>query len=130
MLEQYETILVPEEICEILRIGQNEVYKMLKNKEIVAYKVGKTWRIPKENVIQYIKSKIPRYTKSSKPMSACSTLFLIFYFLSFKKSSCHFMGTIRKDFTHFLPNSYFLPSCQIGIITILFYMYLCIRLYS
>lgn len=59
MLEQYETILVPEEICEILRIGQNEVYKMLKKKEIVAYKVDKTWRIPKENVIQYIKSKIP-----------------------------------------------------------------------
>ena len=50
---------IPEELCEILRIGQNEVYKMLKNKEIVAYKVGKTWRIPKENVIQYIKSKIP-----------------------------------------------------------------------
>ena len=59
MLEQYETILVPEEIYEILRIGQNEVYKMLKKKEIVAYKVDKTWRIPKENVIQYIKSKIP-----------------------------------------------------------------------
>ena len=34
MLEQYETILVPEEICEILRIGQNEVYKMLKKKEV------------------------------------------------------------------------------------------------
>lgn len=58
MLEQYETILIPEEVCEILRIGQNEVYKMLKNKEICGYKVGKTWRIPKENVIHYIKSKI------------------------------------------------------------------------
>lgn len=58
MLEQYETILVPEEICEILRIGQNEVYKMLKNKEIAAYKVGKTWRIPKQNLINYIHSKI------------------------------------------------------------------------
>jgi len=58
MLEQYETILIPEEVCEILRIGQNEAYKMLKNKEIVAYKVGKTWRIPKENLISYIKSKI------------------------------------------------------------------------
>lgn len=58
MLEQYETILIPEEVCEILRIGLNEVYKMLKNKEICGYKVGKTWRIPKENVIHYIKSKI------------------------------------------------------------------------
>lgn len=58
MLEQYEIILVPEEICDILRIGQNEVYKMLKNKELIGYKVGKTWRIPKENVIRYIQSKI------------------------------------------------------------------------
>lgn len=59
MLENYETILVPEEICEILRIGQNEVYKMLNSGQIIGYKVGKTWRIPKENVISYIKSKIP-----------------------------------------------------------------------
>ncbi len=58
MLEQYETILVPEELCEILRIGQNEVYKMLNSKQIIGYKVGKTWRIPKENVISYIKTKI------------------------------------------------------------------------
>ena len=59
MLENYETILVPEEICEILRIGQNEVYKMLNSGQITGYKVGKTWRIPKDNVISYIKSKIP-----------------------------------------------------------------------
>ncbi len=58
MLEQYETILALEELCEILRIGQNKVYKMLNNKQILGYKVGKTWRIPKENVISYIKTKI------------------------------------------------------------------------
>lgn len=29
MLENYETILIPEEVCEILRIGQNKIYKLL-----------------------------------------------------------------------------------------------------
>ena len=54
MLEEYETILIPEEVCSILRIGQSECYKLLKERKIVGYKVGKTWRIPKENVKNYI----------------------------------------------------------------------------
>ena len=57
MLDNYDTILVPDEVCEILRIGQNEIYKMLKEGTIQGYKVGKTWRIPKENVLHYIRSK-------------------------------------------------------------------------
>lgn len=58
MLEQYETILIPEEVAEILRISTGEVYKMLKDNIISGYKVGKTWRIPKQNVINYINKKI------------------------------------------------------------------------
>ncbi len=58
MLENYETILIPEECAEILRIGMNEVYKLLNQQQLTGYKVGKTWRIPKENLINYIKSKI------------------------------------------------------------------------
>lgn len=57
MLESYETILLPEECAEILRIGMSEVYRMLKNKVLVGYKVGKTWRIPKANLVAYIMSK-------------------------------------------------------------------------
>lgn len=58
MLENYDTILIPEECAEILRIGMNEIYKLLNQKQIIGYKVGKTWRIPKENLISYIQSKI------------------------------------------------------------------------
>ena len=58
MLENYETIMVPEEICEVLRIGSNECYKMLKDGIIKGYKVGKTWRIPKANLECYINSKL------------------------------------------------------------------------
>lgn len=58
MLENYTTILIPEECAEILRIGMNETYKPLNQQQLIGYKVGKTWRIPKENLINYIKSKI------------------------------------------------------------------------
>ncbi|MBR1741521.1 MAG: helix-turn-helix domain-containing protein [Lachnospiraceae bacterium] len=57
MLENYETILEPDEDCEILRIGQSECYKILNAGALQGYKVGKTWRIPKENVAAYIRSK-------------------------------------------------------------------------
>lgn len=58
MLENYATILIPEECAEILRIGMNKTYKLLNQQQLIGYKVGKTWRIPKENIINYIKSKI------------------------------------------------------------------------
>jgi len=54
MLENYGEILLPEEVCEILRISISEMYRMLKEGEICAYKVGKTWRIPRTNVVAYI----------------------------------------------------------------------------
>lgn len=58
MLENYDTILIPEECAEILRIGMSEIYKLLNQKKISGYKVGKTWRIPKDNLVSYIQSKI------------------------------------------------------------------------
>lgn len=54
MLEQYETILIPEECAEILRIGMNEMYKILNSGDLPAFKVGRTWRIPKNNLLNYI----------------------------------------------------------------------------
>ncbi len=57
MLENYEIILIPEEAAEILRIGMSEMYRLLNENIIPAYKVGRNWRIPKDNVINYIKSK-------------------------------------------------------------------------
>lgn len=58
MLESYDIILIPEECAEILRIGMSEMYKLLNQQQVIGYKVGKTWRIPKENLINYIQSKI------------------------------------------------------------------------
>lgn len=56
MLDNYSTILLPEEVAEILRIGMNEMYKILNSGQLSAYRVGRSWRIPKENLIRYIHS--------------------------------------------------------------------------
>lgn len=55
MLENYAEILTVEEMCEVLRIGYNAAYKLLNDKKIKGYRNGRTWRIPKLAVIEYIK---------------------------------------------------------------------------
>lgn len=57
MLENYELVLLPEEAAEILRIGMNQIYKMLNSGELKAYRVGRSWRIPKESIIKYLQKK-------------------------------------------------------------------------
>ena len=57
MLENYDDILLPEEAAEILRIGMNQMYKILNTGELKAYRVGRAWRIPKQNIINYINQK-------------------------------------------------------------------------
>ncbi|MCH5268517.1 MAG: helix-turn-helix domain-containing protein [Lachnospiraceae bacterium] len=58
MLENYDLVLMPEECAEILRIGMNQMYKILNSGALKAYRVGRTWRIPKENVIKYLQNRI------------------------------------------------------------------------
>lgn len=57
MLENYELVLLPEEAAEILRIGMNQIYKILNSGELNAYRVGRSWRIPKESIIKYLQKK-------------------------------------------------------------------------
>ena len=56
MPEDYSLVYVPEECAELLRIGMNQMYRILNNGELKAYRAGRTWRIPKESVIEYIKN--------------------------------------------------------------------------
>lgn len=60
MFEEYESVVTPEELSEMLRIGMNQVYKILATGEIKAYREGRVWRISKQAVIEYIvrKSKL------------------------------------------------------------------------
>lgn len=52
-LNELELISI-EEMCDLLFIGKNRAYEMLKKKEIKAFKIGKVWKIPRKSIDQYI----------------------------------------------------------------------------
>lgn len=54
MLDQYGAIITIEELQEILNIGRNTAYALLKNGTIPALRVGKKWKIPKDAVLHYL----------------------------------------------------------------------------
>jgi len=49
-----EEILTVEEFADLLYIGRNTAYKILNSGEIRAFKIGKSWKIPKDAVSEYI----------------------------------------------------------------------------
>ena len=55
MLEHQDDFLTVDELCEILKMGHNAVYKLLNDGEIKALRNGRVWRIPKQGVIEYTK---------------------------------------------------------------------------
>ena len=55
MLEEYPYILTPQEAMEILGIGKNLFYRLLKDGTIPAKRIGKKiWRITKGDLLLYI----------------------------------------------------------------------------
>lgn len=54
MLSQYDEIITIDELCDILMIGKNLAYRLLTEKKIKAFRIGKKWRIPKSSVEQFI----------------------------------------------------------------------------
>lgn len=54
MLEDYPDILTVDEACEVLRIGYNAIYELLSSGKLKAYRNGRTWRIPKLALKDYI----------------------------------------------------------------------------
>lgn len=53
MFNEYEDVITIEELCEMLRIGKNTAYYLVKTKQI---KGKKTWKIPKENVATFVQN--------------------------------------------------------------------------
>lgn len=50
-------MLTVEELCEIMNIGKNSAYRLLKNHEIKAFQQGRSWKIPKYSVEEFIRLK-------------------------------------------------------------------------
>ena len=54
MFNSYPDILSVKQLCEILCIGKNTAYRLLKSGEIRSIKIGKVYKIPKKDVRRYI----------------------------------------------------------------------------
>lgn len=47
-----------EEVMEYLNIGKSTLYNLLQNGKIRSFKIGKTWKIPRSAVEEYIRKSI------------------------------------------------------------------------
>lgn len=55
MFENYPDVLSAKEAAEALRIRENAIYRLLNEGRLKAFKNGRTWKIPKEALKEYIK---------------------------------------------------------------------------
>lgn len=51
---QYNDVITIEDLCEMLLIGKSTAYRLLRNHDIPAFKIGRIWKIPRESVTAYI----------------------------------------------------------------------------
>ena len=49
MFNDFDDLLTIEELCSILTIGKNVAYSLLNTKQIKAFRIGRSWRIPKRS---------------------------------------------------------------------------------
>lgn len=54
MLNKYPDVLNVKQLCEVLDIGKNTAYKLLKSGNIKALRIGVVYKIPKREVIKYL----------------------------------------------------------------------------
>ena len=54
MFTEYPDIVNIVQLKEMLGIGSNLAYKLVRNKTIPALKVGREYKIPKRNIIYYL----------------------------------------------------------------------------
>lgn len=55
MLYNTKDILTLKELQELLHIGKNTALRLVQSGEIEAFRVGKRWRVMKDNVAKYIR---------------------------------------------------------------------------
>ena len=54
MFTDYGEIFTAQEIMEILFVGKNTVYELLNSGELKGFRIGKTWRVTKESLENFI----------------------------------------------------------------------------
>lgn len=60
--DTYSDMISLDELCEMLTIGKNTAYHLLKTNQIKAFKIGRIWKIPRESVADYVKKSSGLYS--------------------------------------------------------------------
>lgn len=56
MLEEYGDLITVEELCEVLLIGRNTAYRLLNSGELNAFRIGRRWKVPNEEVRKFLQT--------------------------------------------------------------------------
>ena len=56
ILRDFDDVLTFKELRQVLKIGRNKAYELLQNDIISSIRIGKSYRIPKINVINYLQN--------------------------------------------------------------------------
>ena len=54
MLDNYRDVLTVEELAEVLRIGRNAAYGLLRSRAVASVRVGRKYLVPKREVIEFL----------------------------------------------------------------------------
>lgn len=54
VFSNYDEILTVADVCEILYIGRNTAYALLSEGKVRSFQIGRTWRIPRQSLEEYI----------------------------------------------------------------------------
>lgn len=54
MFNEYSDVVTIDELCEMLRIGRNKAYELLRNGDIKAFRCGRLWIISKAAVEEFV----------------------------------------------------------------------------
>ena len=57
MFEEYSDVVGVSELCDMLNIGKNTAYRLLKTGEIISLRIGRCIKIPKKYVIDFCLAK-------------------------------------------------------------------------
>lgn len=60
MLDEYGLILNISEVCEILRLSENSVYDLLRNKELAGFLKKGKWFIPKDSIYKFLDNNLEK----------------------------------------------------------------------
>ena len=54
MFENYDDVVTVEQLAEMLKIGRNTAYELVRANIVPSVRVGRNIRIPKHTIIEYI----------------------------------------------------------------------------